>query len=169
MNVSQSMIPISFLPCSSLPVNQTVAKNERREEGSRATRNRIRRLNYRQLSHVCNIGNHRSVKWCIYHVPLFHHVGFTFEWRSLQPRDWEGGTRGFRNVAFCSARRFYGAHVAKVCKPEVGGNRDAPWNKGIVGRNELLNKTCLLFSCFSPFLLISSLSLFFFIFHSWKT
>lgn len=78
-----------------------------------------------------------------------------------------GGTRGFRNVAFCSARRFYGAHVAKVCKPEVGGNRDAPWNKGIVGRNELLNKTCLLFSCFSPFLLISSL--FFFIFHSWKT
>lgn len=70
-----------------------------------------------------------------------------------------GGTRGFRNVAFCSARRFYGAHVAKVCKPEVGGNRDAPWNKGIVGRNELLNKTCLLFSCFSPFLLISSLSL----------
>lgn len=74
-----------------------------------------------------------------------------------------GGTRGFRNIAFCSARRFYGAHVAKVCKPEVGGNRDAPWNKGIVGRNELLNKTCLLFSCFSPFLLISSLSVLFYL------
>lgn len=64
------------------------------------------------------------------------------------------GTRGFRNVAFCSARRFYGAHVAKVCKPEVGGNRDAPWNKGIVGRNELLNNV-------SPSLSISFLLFYF--------
>lgn len=64
------------------------------------------------------------------------------------------GTRGFRNVAFCSARRFYGAHVAKVCKPEVGGNRDAPWNKGIVGRNELLNNV-------SPSLSISFLRFYF--------
>lgn len=51
----------------------------------------------------------------------------------LAAKELEGGQEDFATSLFV---RFYGAHVAKVCKAEVGGNRDAPWNKGIVGRNE---------------------------------